>query len=67
MSKILLKNFDDMITTRGVFILIELMENEATKPFVMKQVKAKKEKIQTEFKKSGSKAVGLKIILAKLK
>jgi hypothetical protein len=34
MSKILLKNFDDAITTRAVFILICLIENEATKPLV---------------------------------
>jgi len=45
MAKILLKNFDDVISTRAVFILIEMLENECTKPLVFKQVNAKKETI----------------------
>ena len=67
MAKILLKNFDDAITTRAVFILICLIENEATKPLVAKQLKLKKSAIEAEFKKSGGKSAGLKILLKNLK
>lgn len=67
MAKILLKNFDDAITTRAVFILICLIENEATKPLVTKQLKAKKSAIEAEFKKSGGKSAGLRILLKNLK
>ena len=65
MAKILLKNFEDAITTRAVFILIELLENEVTKSLVVKQLKAQKSEIEAEYKKSG--AAGLKILLKNLK
>ena len=40
MSKILMKSFEDAIKGRGIFILIELIENEETKDLVEKQLKA---------------------------
>ena len=40
MAKILLKHFDAAVSGRGVFILIELIENKATEQFVSKQLKA---------------------------
>ena len=35
-AKILLKHFEEAINGRGVFILLELIENEATSQFVSK-------------------------------
>lgn len=65
-AKILMKNFEDAISTRAVFILIALIENPATKSLVFKQLKDQKAEIQAEFKKGGSKASGLKILIKKL-
>ena len=62
-----MKNFEDAIGTRAVFILIELLENDATKSLVQKQLKAQKTAIQAEFKKTGEKSAGLKILLTKIK
>ena len=58
MAKILLKHFDAAIAGRGVFILIELIETEATKHLVSKQLKAQKKEIQKAAKKD-AKAKGL--------
>ena len=35
-AKVVLKHFDDAIGGRAVFIFIELLENDETKPFVYK-------------------------------
>lgn len=40
LAKIVLKHFDDALKGRGVFILLELFECEATQPFVSKQLKS---------------------------
>ena len=40
MAKILLKHFEEVIGGRGVFILLELVENEATRHLVAKQLKS---------------------------
>jgi len=40
MAKVTLKHFDIAVRGRGVFILLELVENEATKHLVSKQLKA---------------------------
>jgi hypothetical protein len=42
MGKICLKNFDDVINSRAVFILLSLVESERTKDLVLKEVKAHK-------------------------
>ena len=39
-AKILLKHFESAINGRGVFILLELIENDATQHLVSKQLKA---------------------------
>ena len=44
-AKICLRHFEDVVKSRGVFILIELMEHENTKPLVLKQLKAQKKEI----------------------
>ena len=39
MAKVTLKHFEAAISGRGVFILLELVENEATKSLVSKKLK----------------------------
>jgi hypothetical protein len=48
-----------------VFILIELIENEATKDLVLKQVKAQKQTV-AKLAAKDTKSVGLSILLKKL-
>ena len=43
LASILFKNFEQNITTRAVFILIELFENEATRDLVAEQTKSHKQ------------------------
>lgn len=64
-ASILLKNFEQNISTRAVFILIELIENEATKDLLFKQVKAQKQ-IVAKLAAKDTKSVGLSILLKKL-
>lgn len=66
MAKILLKNLDESLTTKAVFILLELQENEVTRSIVEKKLKSQKDVIQAEFKKQ-PKATGLRLLLEKLK
>ena len=65
MAKILLKHFDEAINGRGVFILLELFETEATKDFVSKQLKAQKKAIKDLVKKD-PRAKGLIVLLKKI-
>ena len=58
MAKVVLKNFEGAIRGRGVFILLELVENEATKHLVSKQLKAQKKELK-DFAKKDPKAKGL--------
>ena len=62
MSKILLKHFQEAINGRGVFILLELLENEATRDFVQKQLAAQKKDMKDLLKKD-KKAKGLQVLL----
>lgn len=57
-AKICLRHFEEVIKGRGVFILIELLEHENTKSFVLKQLKAQKAEIQ-KLSKSSPSQVGL--------
>jgi hypothetical protein len=41
-----MKDFEASISTRAIFILIELIENEATKSLVINQTKQNKQLIQ---------------------
>ena len=63
-ASIMLKNFEQNISTRAVFILLELMENEKTKDLVFKQVKALKPSV-AKLAAKDSKSVGLQILLKK--
>ena len=47
MAKILVKNLEDVLQTRGVFILIEFLDHENTKSLVSKQLKAHKKLISS--------------------
>jgi hypothetical protein len=55
------------LTTKAVFILLELQENETTRPIVDKKLRSQKDVIQAKFKEAGPKATGLKLLLEKLK
>jgi len=66
MAKILLKHFEAAIGGRGVFILLELIENPATQALVSKQLKAQIKVIQEAAKKDSS-AKGLQVLLKKVK
>ena len=57
-SKILLKHFTEAINGRGVFILLELLENPKTQEFVLKHLSAQKKEMKDLLKKD-SKAKGL--------
>ena len=57
-SKILLKHFTEAINGRGVFILLELLENAKTQEFVLKHLSAQKKEMKDLLKKD-SKAKGL--------
>ena len=63
-ASILMRDFDATLSTRAVFILIELIENEETSPFVMKQLKEHKADVVNKAKKD--KSTGLQILLKKL-
>lgn len=45
MGKILVKNLEAVLETRGVFILIEFLDHENTKSLVSKHLKAQKKLI----------------------
>ena len=64
-AKICLKHFESAINGRGVFILLELIENDATQHLVSKQLKAQKKVIKDTVKKD-PRAKGLQVLLKKL-
>lgn len=63
-ASILLKDFNATCSSRAVFILIELIESEATKSLVWKQAKAQKA-VVTDLAKT-DKSTGLSILAKKL-
>jgi hypothetical protein len=63
-SSVLMKDFEATISTRAVFILIELIENPETNALVIKHVKEQKAVVQELAKKD--KSTGLQILLKKL-
>ena len=65
MAKILLKHFEEAINGRGVFILLELIENDATSKFVSKHLKAEK-KVLKDLVKKDPRAKGLAVLLKKV-
>ena len=58
MAKVSLKHFEDAVRGRGVFILLELVENPVTQHLVSKQLKAQKKVLQ-DLAKKDPKAKGL--------
>ena len=64
-AKILLKHFEQALHGRGVFIILELLENPATTTLVAKHLKAQKKVIQ-DIAKKDSKAKGLQVLLKKV-
>lgn len=64
-SSVLLKNLDDVLNSRAVFILLELIEHAESQSLVLSQLKTKKKDI-TKIAKENPKAKGLQILLSKL-
>lgn len=64
-AKICLRHFDDVITGRGVFIFVELLEHANTKDLVSKQLKAHKADI-AKLAKSQPEQAGLQLLLKKI-
>lgn len=62
---ILMKDFEKLALTRAVFIIVELIENESTKPFVWKVVKAQSALV-ARWAKENPKSAGLQTLLKKL-
>lgn len=60
-----MKNFEDVIRSRAVFILLELIEHDETKEIVLSQVQKKKSEI-LKIQKELPKAKGIEILLKKL-
>ena len=65
MAKVTLKHFEDAVKGRGVFILLELIENPATSHLVLKQLKAQKKVLQ-DLAKKDPRAKGLAVLLKKV-
>lgn len=61
----MVKNLDEVIKTRAVFVLLELIEHENTKEIVIDKVQAKKKDLAKVLKEKPS-AKGLQILLSKL-
>lgn len=66
MAKICLKHFEPCLSGRGVFILLELIENTATTDLVSKQLKAQKKTIE-DLAKKDARAKGLQVLLKKVR
>ena len=45
-----MKNFDDVVRSRAVFILLELIEHDETKKIVLSQVQKKRKDIERVIK-----------------
>ena len=63
-ASILLKELEQTLSTRAVFILIELIESAETNALVIKQVKEQRALIERHAQKD--KSTGLQILLKKL-
>lgn len=65
LSSVLLKNLDDVLKSRAVFVLLELIENAQSQTLVHAQLKAKKKEIM-KIAKENPQAKGLQILLGKI-
>lgn len=65
LSALILKDFENHISTRAVFIVLALLENEKTAPFLAKQVKAQVNTVSAKAK-AEPKSVGLQLLVKHL-
>lgn len=65
LSSILLKNLEDALKSRAVFILLQYVENEKLKPLMFEKLKAQKKEIQ-KVQKEMPASKGLQILVQKL-
>ena len=63
-ANLMFKDFDKVVSTRAVFVLIELIESDKTKDLVIKQCRQHKPTIEQRAK--AEKSAGLQILLKKL-
>jgi hypothetical protein len=64
-ANVLSKNLDEVLKTRAVFIVLELIEHPESLPLIMPTLQAKKKEIQ-KLGKEMPKAKGLQILITKL-
>ena len=60
-----MKNFDDVIRSRAVFIMLEFVEHPETSSLILGQIKKKKKEVDA-VRKELPKAKGLQILSEKL-
>ena len=65
LSGIVLKDFETHLSTRAVFIILALLENETTAVYLQKQVKAQINTVKAKAK-AEPKSTGLQLLLKKL-
>jgi hypothetical protein len=63
---VLQKNLDEVLKTRAVFIVLEIIEHEETAKLLLPQIQSKKKEIQ-KIAASLPSAKGLQILVSKLK
>lgn len=66
MASVIVKNLDDVLKTRAVFIALELIEHPETAKLLLPQIKEKKQQI-AKIAKELPHAKGVQILLSKLK
>ena len=66
MASVLTKNLDEVLRTRAVFIVLELVEHKETAKLILPQLMQKKKEI-IKIAKEMPQAKGLQILLTKLK
>jgi uncharacterized protein YwlG (UPF0340 family) len=66
MASVIVKNLEDVLKTRGVFIALELVEHPETAKLLLPQLIAKKKEL-SKLAKEMPHAKGLQILLSKLK
>lgn len=65
-ASVLTKNLDEVLRTRAVFIVLELVEHKETAKLIVPQLMAKKKEI-VKIAKEMPQAKGLQILVTKLK
>lgn len=65
-ASVLTKNLDEVLRTRAVFIVLELVEHKETAKLIVPQLMAKKKEI-VKIAKDMPQAKGLQILVTKLK